>query len=100
MSKSKQYILKLIYDTFDDYTLERMQDYNEECGFKTFSQFAKHNKKCVQELSDTDADFYKTLCEKIQDGNIDLVDEDNFIEWTAYTIYFNKKGNLVIMHPR
>jgi hypothetical protein len=100
ISKDKIFLFKFIIKNTNEYSFERMQDYNEEYGFKNYKEFLMHNKKCIENLSKKDAEIYVSLCKKILDNNIYLVDEENFVEWKAYTVYFNKDKKIVFMHPR
>lgn len=95
-------VTQFIDGSFDIDSFERMLEINEESGFEKYeySQFIKHNKKCLERLSDEDLSFIIDLVIKIQNEEIVQCDEDNFIEWDTSTIYFNKKGKLVLMHPR
>lgn len=77
-----------------------MVDYNEECGFTSYKHFIKHNKTCVEQLSYSQARTFSSLCKLIKKEKIGLVDEDNFIEWDAFAVYFNIHGKFTIMHPQ
>lgn len=77
-----------------------MVDINEDNEFTSYEHFIKNNKKCINELSNSDIEFIKTLIRKIKDDEIMQCDEEDYIEWESFAIYFNKIGKLVIMHPR
>ena len=93
-------IIGFIKQKFDNYLFERMREYNEDSGFNNYNKFIKHNEKCVRKLSDIDLEFIDRLIDKIREEEIVQCDEDNFVEWETYSIYFNKNKKLVMMHPR
>ena len=95
-------ITQFIQDTFATYSFERMVKMNEECGFKEdeYGKFIEHNKKCLEKLSKKDLSFVVDLVTKIQNEELMQCDEEYFLEWDTFTIYFNKDGKLVMMHPR
>jgi hypothetical protein len=96
----KEKIIDYILSNFSTDEYERMTDYNEEHGFKNYNHFVKHNIKCVKELSNSDLEFLSVLIDKIKNNEIMQCDEENFVEWESYTLYFNKYKKEVIMHPR
>lgn len=96
----KKQIIEFILDRFDDSCFERMDGYNDDHRFKNFDHFIKHNKQCVKNLTDNDVRFIMALIEKINKEEIMQCDEENYIEWETFMIYFNIDGKLVTMHPR
>lgn len=102
MEKNKN-ILQLILENFDEF--ERMQDFNEDRRranllFANADNFIEQQQKCLLEMSKDDVDFLNILCNKIKNKKILMTDMENFVEWKADVIYFNKLGQLVIAHPR
>lgn len=100
MEAKRQIVMQFIRHQFGDYQFDRMKSQNEECGFSTLDGFILHNERCVRGLKSAELNATVRLCEMIQAGKIDLVDEDNFVEFGACAIYYNKDNKLVIMHPR
>lgn len=96
----KKQIIEFILDKFDGDCFERMDAYNEDHGFKNFNHFVKHNKQCIKNLQANDSKFIITLIDKIQREELMQCDEENYIEWETFMIYFNIDGKLVTMHPR
>jgi hypothetical protein len=96
----KKQIIEFILDKFDEDCFERMDAYNEDHGFKNFNHFVKHNEQCVKKLRCNDSKFIITLINKIQREELMQCDEENYIEWGTFMIYFNIDGKLVTMHPR
>lgn len=105
---AKEYLKKFFTDTFDYYTFERMQNFQNsitEFNFAgandtTFEEFKQHNFKIILELDNIDANCYARLCKNIKNKKIVLCDEESCVEFHAHTFYFNYKGELVIMNPR
>lgn len=99
-NKSKKNLFKFITENMEEYSFDRMLSYKPDCGFEKYSDFLKHNKQCINALSDDDVTFYLKICEKIYKQEIIQVDEEYFGEWRTSTIYFNKNSTIVFMHPR
>lgn len=110
----KEYILNFIKKTFDIRSFGRMReieettddnnDYifniNDNSDRSEYDDFLKHNKNCISKMNNDELNFLYILCKKIEDENIIMEDEDDFVEWEASSVYFNSKNKLVIMHPR
>lgn len=77
-----------------------MKSYDKDCGFSTLKEFLLHNEVCVNRLKSIELNATVRLCEMIQANKINLVDEENFVEFRADTIYYNKDNKLVVLHPR
>lgn len=97
--KKRKNILRFIVNNFDEY--DRMQGINKgryeiTTLFKSEINFFKYNKTCLLKMSKADIDFLDILCNKIKDNKIFTTDMDNFVEWRANVIYFNKLEQLVI----
>jgi hypothetical protein len=65
-----------------------------------FEEFYKHNIKCIKQSPDDDLSFLHCLVNKIKNKSIMQCDEDDFIEWSIYSFYFNQNNKLILMHPR
>ena len=106
--KTKAYkskIYEFFRKTFGEYAYDRLKGlkkdklYNSE-DVSSFSNFIKYNENCIQKMSDDEAFSIFILCGKIKKNEILMADEEYFIDWKAYTFYFNAKGKLVLLHPR
>lgn len=93
--KILQFIQNIFLNSFD-----RMKMCDEDCGFDNYDEFIEHNETCIMKLSNDDLQFIGKLIDKINKKYIVQCDEENFIEWVSYAIYFNINNKLVIMHPR
>ncbi|AYV77458.1 MAG: hypothetical protein Dasosvirus3_17 [Dasosvirus sp.] len=94
-------IIDFIEDRFTVYSFERMIDFNEDSGFSNnYRKFMTHNKKCVNELSSQDLEFISMLIDRIKDEKILQCDEETFVEFDSFAIYFNINKKLVIMNPQ
>ena len=106
MIQTKQAIYNFIVNTFDDYSFNRLKEYDEYNEyyewkeFESYEEFLLHNKNCIDNLNDNDTIFIHELCNKIRFNKIKTTDEENFITWGASSIYFDTENRLVIMHPR
>jgi hypothetical protein len=106
-TKTKQNeILIFIKNTFDDYSFDRLKDYNKYNDFgdqyknMNYTQFINHNKDCINNLSYEKLSFVYLLMQNIKDKFINITDEENFIEWESESFYFNIENKLIITHPR
>lgn len=97
---TKEYIIDFIISAFNDKVYARMICFNENHGFMNYEHFINHNRECVMKLSNDGAICIKTLIDKIKKNEIGQCDEEDFIEFTSWTIYFNSKGQLIIMNSR
>lgn len=101
--EKQQFVIKFIANNFKKYSFDRMQEYNddkEHMLFGSYAIFLEHNEECVEKLNTDELDFVYMLCKQIRDNKIIMVDEEDFGEWKATAIYYNRKRNLTIMHPR
>ena len=62
--------------------------------------FEKHNSKIIASNSDEDTEFLLELADKMNHSKLKMADYQHYTIWTANNFYYNKKGNLCIMHPR
>ncbi len=81
----------------DDEKSELINFDNHDTLFTSFKAFHEWNVECIMKLSEEEALFVKSLCYKILNKNLDIFLS---VSWYATSIYFNKKGQLIIMHPR
>jgi hypothetical protein len=97
-----QNALELTKFIIDRYTFERLVDLAEihKYPFDTYSSFYDHNIKCISDLTDTNKEWLLTLCNKMKDRMINLVDEESCVEFEAHAFYFNAKKELCITNPR
>jgi len=106
-SEKIEYILNIIdkvdFDRMIDYQLEYQSDNNnkifiDENGKYNKEIFINHNKTCLKELNNEELSFVYKLSKKI--NKINMVDEENFIEWQCHILYYNSNKKLVIGHFR
>jgi hypothetical protein len=90
---------KIKLDSFD---YDRMV--NNDCrGIKTklsYDQFLEWNIKCIKESSDEDKLLFKALCNKIINKKIGQMDLEDCTVWVSDSLFFNRKKNIVLVHPR
>lgn len=90
-----------LYDyIISEYTFERIIDYNDDYKNTTYEEFLNFNKECINLLSHNEKEWLTTLCNKINNNQICLVDEESCVEWEAYCFYYNKNKQLCLIHPR
>jgi len=99
-NESKRKLFEFITENIFEFSFDRMLSHKPNCGFAKYSDFLKHNKDCVEQLSNDDVEFYLKICIKIHAEEIIQVDEEDYGEWTTCAIYFNKDSQIVFMHPR
>ena len=97
-----QNALELTKFIIDQLTFERLVDLNEihKNPFDTYSNFYDHNIKCISNLNDADREWLVTLCNKMKDRMICLVDEESCVGFEAHAFYFNADKKLCITNPR
>ena len=83
-----------------EYSFDRMIKHNNNCGFRKFYSFLKHNNKQIKANSNDDTDFILRLANKLNRSSIKMADSEHRTVWDATAFYYNKKGELCIMHPR
>jgi hypothetical protein len=91
---------KFIRVNFKKYIFDRMLQYNKKCGFKKHEMFLKHNHKQIYSSSTEDYEFILELANKINKSKIKMADSDHCAVWYPNVFYYNKKGEICIMHPR
>ena len=91
-------IYNFIVITMKDY--ERLSSYNDDYNFVDEDEFLLHNAICIKNLSQEKIEFMVKLCKFISKKEIMLTDAENFIEFRAISMYFNRKNKLVIMKSR
>jgi len=76
-------------------------DETEDCFCHiTYAKFVNWNVAMFNMASVEDKFFIKMLCERLYYNKVKMADEEYYTHWTAKNIYFNRKGCLVITHPR
>ena len=111
MNKSKKQIYDFIKKTFSTYTFDRMENYQRDINFLDYDDFMEHQFKTINNLDDNKAKQIADLCSMIGNDEICLCDEESCVEFTAYTIYWQRvldddgnidqiESKLVIMNPR
>jgi len=111
MNQDKKYVCDFIRKTLTTYTFDRMRDHQSDNNFLDYNDFMEYQFKCVINLDDNKSNQIAYLCSMIKNDEICLCDEESCIEFTAYTIYwqrvFDEDGNvdknkskLTIMNPR
>ena len=97
-----QNALELTKFIIDKYTFKRLIDLNKihKYPFDTYSNFYDHNMRCISDLTDANKEWLLTLCNKMKNRMISLVDEESCVEFEAYEFYFNPEKKLCITNPR
>jgi hypothetical protein len=91
--KFKKYII-------GDYSLSRMNQLEEPQPYKDYYEFIDWNIKCISELSEEKQNWLYELCIQINNNEINLMDEEVCVVFTACNIFFDKNKKLCIMNPR
>jgi hypothetical protein len=80
---------------------ERMKayDYANVQG-KTYKQFIQASVSKVYAMSEADCAFHKALFERILKQNVKTMDMEYASTMGAYNVFFDTKGNIVIVTPR
>jgi hypothetical protein len=111
MNKNKKYIYDFIEKTFSTYTFDRMERYQSDINFVDYDDFMEHQLNSIIKLNDNKAKQIADLCSMIGNDEICLCDEESCVEFTAYTIYWQRvfdendnideiESKLTIMNPR
>jgi len=66
----------------------------------TYEDFMVWNNNCLDEKSPEYIDWLKTLLKMINDDQINLMDEESCVSFTASNIYFDMQKKLCIVNPR
>lgn len=102
MSADESYqdnILDIIDNIIDESTFDRMRNFGYT-DFSDYDNFHRFCVDCITDLSRSERIWLNVLCNKINDGMINLVDEESCVEFTACSFYFNKNKELCIVNPR
>lgn len=84
-----------------EYDLERMKSYDyANVQGKTFKQFIQANVSTVYAMSEADCAFHKALFERILNNNVKTMDMEYASTMRAEQLFFDAKGNIVIVTPR
>jgi hypothetical protein len=97
---NKYQLEEFVKEKFCTYSFDRMLRYNNKCGFRKYDSFLKKNNKQINANSNEDTEFILSLANKINRNYIEMADYDHCTMWEATAFYYNKKGELCIMHPR
>lgn len=82
----------------DECTYERLQQYGDYEG-GTFSEFITWNRKCIADLGDEDRAWIMSLCKRIKNNLISLMDSMYCMQHDATNIYFDTNKRLCIVNP-
>lgn len=85
----------------DESDFERMQhnDY-DDVQDKTYKQFIQSNVSFVYAMSEAECVFHKSLFERISRNNVKTMDMEYASTMRAEQLFFDAKGNIVIVTPR
>lgn len=100
ISVDKENILKFILNNYNEKTYAYMEEINNNHEFKDYGEFVKNNNVHVEKLENNDIKFIKTLIDKFKNEDIAQCDEEDYVELISSSLYFNKDGQLVIVHRR
>lgn len=92
-------ILEIIDNIIDESIFDRMYKLGHT-DFTNYDTFHRFCVDCITDLPRSDRIWLNVLCNKINDGMINLVDEESCVEFTACSFYFNKNKTLCIVNPR
>lgn len=90
----------------DEYVFERMKDFDEENGNEnrycdyTYPEFIAWNMSCAAALSEDELNWLVTLCKKIRNDRIRIMDAESCSAFSAAGIYFNPEKQLCIYNDR
>jgi hypothetical protein len=93
-------IMNYIVDA-DDYT--RMQlhnDVNHVDDSVTYPRFREWNRQCLERQGPVELNWLLDLCSRIGHNQIQLMDLESCVPFTAYAIYYDNEGKLCIVNPR
>jgi len=91
---------RFIKNNFGPNSLDRLVRLKNKCGFRKYDTFIKHIIKQLNANSAEDTEFALALANKINRRKIRMADEEHCTIWDATVFYYNKKGDICIMHPR
>lgn len=77
-----------------------MQEIKEDCKFKNYEHFIRHDKSCLKNTSHNDIKFLHRLIKLIEKKKIYNCDEETPVEFNTGTFYHNIDNELVIMNYR
>lgn len=102
---SKKQILDFIFETMDEYVVERMVEITEDRDddderSESKAEFKRIQKDCVNKLKDNDTTLLKLLMKGIKSGKIMNMDEESCVAFDTAAFFFNKQKKLVIMNYR
>ena len=74
----------------------RLEIYQEKC----YDVFVKWNRKCLNELTNTELNHLAWVFSKFNDSSLKLMDEESGACFTAQNFFFDQDKKLVITNPR
>jgi hypothetical protein len=92
-------ILEIIDNIIDETTFDRMRKLGKT-DFKNYDDFHRFCVNCITDLTRSERIWLNVFCNQINDGIINIVDEESFVEFTACSFYFNINRELCIVSPR
>lgn len=89
----------------DEYVFDRMKDMSEDSGDNlysdyTYPEFIAWNMSCAAALSEDELNWLVTLCKKIRNDGIRIMDAESCVSMEAAGIYFNPEKQLCIYNDR
>jgi hypothetical protein len=84
-------------------TFDRAREHNinpEHIKHKTYGKFIEYNKNIINSFDDVRLNNICVIAQMIQNDDIKLSDEESMAAFTAYSLYFDTTGKLVIVNPR
>jgi hypothetical protein len=74
----------------------RLKHYEEKC----YIAFEKWNRKCLEQMNNTDLNHLAWICGKFKDSSLKLMDEESGACFDAHAFFFDRYEDLVITNPR
>ncbi len=82
-------------ETFIKMHNERKQEFGYD-EFKNYHDFYNHCVNCINDMTNSEKIWLYVLCNKINEGMINLKIDEHCREFTAFSFYFNKDRQLCI----
>jgi hypothetical protein len=74
----------------------RLKYYEEKC----YVAFETWNRRCLEQMNNTDLNHLGWICGKMARGNLKLMDEESGACFEAHSFFFDQNKNLVLTNPR
>ena len=83
-----------------DYARMQSQDYSGVDDSMQYASFLDWNLKCINALTDDERKWLYQLTQLIRGNNINMLDLEPCVAWSASNIYYDMNKKLCIVHPR